>query len=70
MSNNLKRMREKKWLSLTDLAEISGVNRVTIHRIETGKQKPMPRTVRKLANALKVDVEQLISNRTGGRKLK
>jgi DNA-binding XRE family transcriptional regulator len=59
MNGKLKKLREKSALSLTDLAEKSGVNRITIHRIETGKQKPMPRTIRKLAAALKVNVEDL-----------
>ena len=61
MNGKLKRLREKRALSLTDLSEKSGVNRITIHRIETGKQKPMPRTVRKLAEALQVNVEELTS---------
>jgi transcriptional regulator with XRE-family HTH domain len=61
MNGNLKKLREKQSLSLTDLAEKSGVNRITIHRIENGKQKPMPRTVRKLADALQIDVEKLMS---------
>jgi len=59
MNGTLKKLREKRALSLTDLAEKSGVNRITIHRIETGKQKPMPRTIRKLAEALRVEVEEL-----------
>lgn len=61
MNGKLKRLREKRALSLTDLSERSGVNRITIHRIETGKQKPMPRTIRKLAEALQVNVEELTS---------
>ncbi len=59
MNSNLKRLREQRVLSLTDLAQIAGVNRVTINRIENGKQKPMPRTLRKLAEALQVSVEEL-----------
>jgi len=59
MSGNLKRLREQQALSLTDLAQKSGVNRITIHRIENGKQKAMPRTLRKLAEALQVSVEEL-----------
>ena len=59
MSGNFKRLREQQSLSLTDLAQKSGVNRITIHRIENGKQKPMPRTIRKLAEALQVSVEEL-----------
>lgn len=59
MSGNLKKLREQRVLSLTDLAQKSGVNRITIHRIENGKQKAMPRTLRKLAEALQVSVEEL-----------
>jgi transcriptional regulator with XRE-family HTH domain len=59
MNGNLKRLREQRVLSLTDLAQISGVNRITINRIENGKQKAMPRTLRKLAEALQVRVEEL-----------
>jgi len=63
MSKKLKKLREQQALSLTDLADKSGVNRITIHRIETGKQKPMPRTIRKLAEALHVSAGELTQNR-------
>jgi transcriptional regulator with XRE-family HTH domain len=59
MNGNLKKLREQRVLSLTDLAQKSGVNRITIHRIENGKQKPMPRTIRKLAEALRVEIKEL-----------
>jgi transcriptional regulator with XRE-family HTH domain len=59
MSDKLKTLREKLAFSLTDLEQISGVNRMTIYRIEHGKQKARPRTVRKLAKALQVGVEEL-----------
>ncbi len=59
MNGNLRRLREQRVLSLTDLAQLAGVNRVTINRIENGKQKAMPRTLRKLAEALQVSVEEL-----------
>lgn len=62
MNGNLKKLREQRVLSLSDLAQISGVNRITINRIENGKQKPMPRTIRRLAEALEVEVEELASN--------
>jgi len=64
MNGNLKRLREQRVLSLTDLAQLSGVNRITINRIENGKQKPLPRTVHKLATALRVSVEELISKQS------
>jgi transcriptional regulator with XRE-family HTH domain len=63
MNGKLKRLRTQRALSLTDLAQKSGVNRITIHRIENGKQKPMPRTIRKLAEALQVEVGELTRNK-------
>jgi len=62
INSNLKRLRQQRVLSLTDLARLSGVNRITINRIENGKQKPLPRTIRKLAEALQVDVEDFAQN--------
>ncbi len=56
MITRLKQLRELKALSLSDLADLS---RVTINRIENGKQKPMPRTLRRLAAGLGVCVEEL-----------
>lgn len=65
MNGKLKRLRDQRALSLTDLAQITGLSRVTINRIENGKQKPMPRTTRKLAEALGVRVEELTSDQMG-----
>ena len=62
MNGKIKRLREQRALSLTDLAQATGLSRVTINRIENGKQRPMPRTTRKLADALGVKVEELTSD--------
>lgn len=64
MNKNLKLLRQRQALSLTDLAKISRVGRVTINRIENGKQIPRPRTVRALAKALQVEVEELTSEQS------
>ena len=61
MSEHLKILRRRRALSLSELALLSNVGRVTINRIENGKQKPMPRTIRRLAQALEVSVEELTS---------
>lgn len=61
MNGNLKMMRQRRALSLSDLALLSKVSRVTINRIENGKQKPSPRTIRRLAEALQIEVEDLTS---------
>ena len=52
--SKLKELREKSVLSQRDLAETSGIAHATICRIETGKQKPTFKTIRKLAKALGV----------------
>jgi transcriptional regulator with XRE-family HTH domain len=62
MNGKVKKLREQRALSLSDVAQITGLSRVTINRIENGKQRPMPRTIRKLANALGVTVEELTSD--------
>ena len=61
MSEHIKILRKRRALSLSELALLSNVGRVTINRIENGKQKPMPRTIRRLAQALEVSVEELTS---------
>jgi DNA-binding Xre family transcriptional regulator len=46
-------------MSITDLSEVSGVHRNTIHRIERGKPA-YTTTIRKLARALEVDPAELV----------
>ncbi len=64
MNGRIRALRARRALSLTDLSEMSGIGRVTINRIENGKQRPHPRTVRALAEALGVDVEELTSEQS------
>jgi len=59
MSEKIKKLRQRQALSLSDLAELTKLSRVTINRIENGKQNPMPRTIRRLAKALGVSVQEL-----------
>jgi HTH-type transcriptional regulator, competence development regulator len=56
----LKDVRQRKALTQQQLAEKAGVNRVTIARIEGGKDEPLPTTLRKVADALGVDPEELL----------
>src|SRR5579884_3572633 len=56
----LKLVRERKALTQQQLAEKAGVNRVTITRLEQGSDQPFPTTVRKLADALGVEPEDLM----------
>jgi transcriptional regulator with XRE-family HTH domain len=64
MNGNLKALRQRRALSLADLSKISKVGRVTINRVENGKQRPRPRTIRALAKALQVNVEELTTEQS------
>jgi A/G-specific adenine glycosylase len=55
----LREIRKAKGVGLVNLARLSGVSKLTIIRIESGKTTPRPETLRKLAAALQVGPEQL-----------
>jgi transcriptional regulator with XRE-family HTH domain len=61
MNRQLRLIREKKALSRKDLAGSSGVNESTIYRAECGQTKLRPSTVRKLAQALNIEIDELTS---------
>jgi transcriptional regulator with XRE-family HTH domain len=56
--DRLAELREKRALTLRELSEMSGVAADTINQIELGHRKGRPSTLRKLARALEVDVEE------------
>jgi HTH-type transcriptional regulator, competence development regulator len=58
--DRLAELRERRALTLRELSEMSGVAADTINQIELGHRKPRPSTLRKLARALDVDVEELV----------
>lgn len=61
LDKNLKTIREKKGLSKMQLAKLSGISRRTIMLIETKRRKnPAIGTIKLLAEALNVTVEDLI----------
>ena len=61
MNANVRRLRELHALSQRELAALAKLSVTTVNRIETGQRKPMPRTVRKLAEALGVTPEELLA---------
>jgi transcriptional regulator with XRE-family HTH domain len=56
----LKLVRQRRALTQQQLAEKAGLHRVTIARLEGGRDQPVPTTVRKLADALGVAPEELM----------
>lgn len=51
----LRELREDRLLSQQELAKRAGVSKTTVVNIETGKIRPHPATLRKLADALGVE---------------
>jgi transcriptional regulator with XRE-family HTH domain len=58
--DRLKALRQLRAMSQEELAEESGVGRATISRIERGLSGAQGRTLRRLAKALDVNVEELV----------
>ena len=56
----LRQLREERALRQEDLAELAGVGKNTINRIERNRTEPHMTTVRKLAEALEVDPRELV----------
>ena len=57
----VRRQREGRYLSQAELALKAGISKNTLNRIETGKAGAIPRTVRRLAEALDVEPGALAS---------
>ena len=61
LSNNLKRLREKKGLSQDRLAKLADIANNTIIKIEQGENiNPTLDTLKKLSKALDVSIEKLV----------
>jgi transcriptional regulator with XRE-family HTH domain len=56
----LRRIRRERALSQRDLSRMTGIAFDTISRLETGKQRAQPRTIRKLADVLGVEPKELM----------
>ena len=59
--DSLRQIRQQKGWSQKDLADRAGVGQDTISGIESGRRKPHPSTLRKLATALGVQVAEFFS---------
>jgi transcriptional regulator with XRE-family HTH domain len=62
----LRRVRREHALSQRDLSRITGIAFDTISRLETGKQRAQPRTIRRLADALGVEPRELMKGENDG----
>ena len=58
VAERIAELRERRALTLRELSEMSGVAADTINQIELGHRRPRPSTLRKLARAFEVSVEE------------
>ncbi len=58
---NLRFLRQRKGLSLGQLADLSGLRRDTITHLEAGREEPQPYHLRVLAYVLEVTTFDLVS---------
>ena len=58
--SKLKIARQQNGLSLQRLAELAGISKLTVIRIESGKSTPRRETLKRLAIALQVEPGELI----------
>ena len=62
---NLAKVRKEKGFTQRKLSAKSGVPRVSIARYETGKVSPTVRVLTRLANALGVQIDELVDRKAG-----
>jgi len=58
---NLRVLRQRKGLSLGQLADMTGIRRDTLTHLETGREDPQPYQTRLLARVLDVPQLELVS---------
>lgn len=61
---DIKKHRQRKEMSVQELADACGVTRQMIFQIESGKRRPSIETLLKIANVLNVGVGELLKDET------
>jgi transcriptional regulator with XRE-family HTH domain len=62
VAEKIKAVRKKKGISQDQLAELAGLDRVHLYRLESGKQSMTLRTLKLIADTLGVRVRDLIGD--------
>jgi len=58
--SNLKRIREENNMTQGDIVRATGIDRSYMSALEGGKQNPTLETIKKIAQALEVSMDQLL----------
>jgi len=62
VGKRVKKIRKARGFTQDQLAELTGLNRVHLYRLESGKQSMTLRTLKLIADTLGVRVRDLIGN--------
>jgi transcriptional regulator with XRE-family HTH domain len=62
VAERIKKLRKAKGITQEQLAELAGLNRTHLYRLETGKQSMTLRTLKLVADALGVRVRELVKD--------
>jgi transcriptional regulator with XRE-family HTH domain len=69
LANNLRYLRQRRTLTQSQLARLCGVPRSTVANIETGESNPTLSVLARLAGALQLSLEELLSAPRGACEL-
>lgn len=61
LADNIKQLRDKRGLTQQNISELSGVPRPTLASLESGAANPTLAVLNRIASALQVSIEELIS---------
>ena len=64
---NVQKWRRERSLSQEELADQATIHQTYLSGVERGKRNPSLLVLERIANALKVDVEDLVKRRSSGR---
>lgn len=70
LGDNLKAIREKRNLNLSEVSEMTGISKAMLSKIERGESVPTITTVWKIANGLKVTLHDLSDSQSDAYSIK
>lgn len=61
MNNNVKNIRQRKGITITELSKITGISRTTIYKLEEQNNNPSLDTIVKISSGLKEKPEKIFN---------
>lgn len=60
VGQRIQQIREAKGISRSKLAKICGMAETSIHHFEAGRREPLLSSIKRIADALKVTIDELV----------